>query len=157
MPEPFRITQKNAMKNNRKDRLQLCNRMISGALALLGVASCSTEAPCEYGTPYCTFGLKGKVTEQEGGTVLEGKRVIIKRVNADRGESPDTLLTGKNGTYQWEKRDFMPETEFRIICEDPAGAYEADSVDVKMKAAGGSGWYVGRDDKEVNFTLKKKS
>lgn len=151
------------MKNNRKDRLQLCNRMISGALALLGVASCSTEAPCEYGTPYCTFGLKGKVTEQEGGTVLEGKRIIIKPANAQTAsnhvlrEYPDTLLTGKDGTYRWEKQEFSDETEFRIICEDPAGVYAADSTDVKMKPTGGSGWNVGHDEKEVNFTLKKKS
>ena len=42
------------------------HRLLSGALVLLGFASCSNEDEnleirCEYGTPYAKYEIKGKV------------------------------------------------------------------------------------------------
>lgn len=46
------------------------HRLLSGALVLLGFASCSNEDEnleirCEYGTPYSKFLVKGTVTSDK--------------------------------------------------------------------------------------------
>ena len=69
--------------------------------------------------------------------------------------SSDTVYTKENGEYLYQNT-ITGYQNFRVVCEDLTGAYEADSMDIKMNPTGGSGWYEGKDNKEVNFELKKK-
>lgn len=52
-------------EEKKKQWLQICNGMMSGALVLLGFTSCDENSTgtgrCEYGTPYAKYEIKGKV------------------------------------------------------------------------------------------------
>lgn len=151
------------MKNGKKKWLLLCNRMLSGVLALLGFTSCDGEglgqATCEYGQPYAKYEIKGKVVDAEQ-QAISNVRIIVKQLEQKSNELfpyayPDTVYTKKNGEYIYEKGG-TNYGRFRVVCEDPTGVYEADSTVVEMKPTGGEGWYVGSDSKVENFELKKK-
>lgn len=142
--------------------LKVCNGLLSGALALLGYASCdSSDEPAEeYGTPYAKYEIKGKVTDWDTKAAIEGARVIVKPMQwkSDETFPPqafDTLQTDKDGNYLYQNEMTMID-RFRVVCEDPSGALKADSATIKMDPQGGEGWYQGSDSQEVDFELKKQ-
>lgn len=109
--------------------------------------------------PHADYEIKGSVTD-EAGTQLSGMRIITKTLIGELGDHPylrDTVATDAAGAFVLEKKDETSEGRYRVICEDPAGNYQADSTEVKMTPKGGKGWYQGSDSKEVNFELKKKN
>lgn len=136
--------------------------MLSGGLAILGFSACSSnpedDIVCEYGMPYCSFEIKGKV-KNELQEPVNGARIIIKELDNDHTplyyDRPDTLYT-QDGAYKFLSGAVTNEYKYRVVCEDPSGVYKADSTDVTMEPKGGEGWYTGSDTKEVDFTLKKK-
>ena len=149
------------MKKGEKSWLHLCNRMLSGGLVLLGFSACKNdgEPACEYGQPYCSFELKGKVKDELLQPV-DGARIIVKELGED-GKSiayshPDTLYTTNDGDYDFVNKQAYGNNKYRIVCEDPSDTYKSDSTDVKIEPKGGKGWYDGNDTKEINFELKKK-
>ena len=77
------------------------HRLLSGALVLLGFASCSNEDEnleirCEYGTPYSKFLVKGTVTSDKD-EPLKNIQVII-RQDWNNGVFPaDTIYTDEKG------------------------------------------------------------
>lgn len=142
--------------------LKVCNGLLSGALALLGYASCdSSDEPAEeYGTPYAKYEIKGKVTDRDTKAAIEGARVIVKPMQwkSDETFPPqafDTLQTDKDGNYLYQNEMTVID-RFRVVCEDPLGALKADSATIKMDPQGGKGWYQGSDSQEVDFELKKQ-
>lgn len=142
--------------------LKVCNGLLSGALALLGYASCdSSDEPAEeYGTPYAKYEIKGKVTDRDTKAAIEGARIIVKPMQwkSDETFPPqafDTLQTDKDGNYLYQNEMTMID-RFRVVCEDPSGALKADSATIKMDPQGGEGWYQGSDSQEVDFELKKQ-
>ena len=142
--------------------LKVCNGLLSGALALLGYASCdSSDEPAEeYGTPYAKYEIKGKVTDRDTKAAIDGARVIVKPMQwkSDETFPPqafDTLQTDKDGNYLYQNEMTMID-RFRVVCEDPSGALKADSATIKMDPQGGEGWYQGSDSQEVDFELKKQ-
>lgn len=142
--------------------LKVCNGLLSGALALLGYASCdSSDEPAEeYGTPYAKYEIKGKVTDRDTKAAIEGARIIVKPMQwkSDETFPPqafDTLQTDKDGNYLYQNEMTMID-RFRVVCEDPLGALKADSATIKMDPQGGKGWYQGSDSQEVDFELKKQ-
>ncbi|MCD8094241.1 MAG: radical SAM-associated putative lipoprotein [Bacteroides sp.] len=150
------------MKKGRRNLLILGNKVLSGALALLGFASCSSggEAPDEYGSPYAKYEIKGKVVDTEQEAVPDA-RILMRRTMVIGGDaigftsSADTVYTGKDGTYLY-KTNGGGTDRFRVVCEDPSGVYKADSTDVTPVLTGGHGWYEGGSKEEVNFMLEKK-
>ena len=142
----------------------MCNGMMSGALVLLGFTSCDENSTgtgrCEYGTPYAKYEIKGKVMGEDR-QVVSDARILVKNMapptdnSRTRVVSSDTVYTKENGEYLYQNT-ITGYQNFRVVCEDLTGAYEADSMDIKMNPTGGSGWYEGKDNKEVNFELKKK-
>jgi len=147
------------MGKEKKKWLAFSNRLLSGALVLLGFASCEGgDTPCEYGTPHADYEIKGKVQNEEG-QPMKGMRVIVTENPSPTGETYpgqcDTLYTGDAGEYLFEE-DYAVTNKYRVVCEDPNGVYKADSVDVNMKPEHGKGWYMGSDSKEIDFELKKK-
>ncbi|WP_025068552.1 radical SAM-associated putative lipoprotein [Bacteroides gallinarum] len=150
------------MKKGKKQWLRVCNGMMSGALVLLGFTSCDENGTgtgrCEYGTPYAKYEIKGKVTGEYGQTVSDARILVKNMAPGDshaRAISSDTVYTKENGEYLYQNT-ITGYQDFRVICEDLTGTYKADSMNVKMNPTGGSGWYEGKDNKEVNFELKKK-
>ena len=77
------------------------HRLLSGALVLLGFASCSNEDEnweirCEYGTPYSKFLVKGTVTSDKD-EPLKNIQVIV-RQDWNNGVFPaDTIYTDEKG------------------------------------------------------------
>ncbi len=145
--------------------LKACNGLLSGALALLGYTSCDSlgiggETPLEYGTPYAKYEIKGKVTDRDTKTAIEGARIIVKPMQwkSDETFPPqafDTLQTDKDGNYLYQNEMTMTD-RYRVVCEDPSGTLKADSAIVEMDPQGGEGWYQGSDSQEVNFELEKR-
>lgn len=149
------------MGKEKKKWLAFSNRLLSGALVLLGFASCEGgDTPCEYGTPHADYEIKGKVQNEEG-QPMKGMRVIVAE-NPPATSSyytgrKDTLYTEGTGEYTFKDEFAWPIMGYRVVCEDPSGVYKADSVDVEMKPAQHKdGWYYGSDSKKVDFELKKK-
>ena len=71
------------------------HRLLSGALVLLGFASCSNEDEnweirCEYGTPYSKFLVKGTVTSDKD-EPLKNIQVIVRQDWNNGVESIATL------------------------------------------------------------------
>lgn len=149
------------MNKKRKLLLITCNQVLSGALALLGFASCAEgEVPCEYGTPHAKYEIKGKVCDEKE-QPMEGMRLIVKGNPSGTGSDytgrKDTVYTENIGEYTFKDDYAWPGTKYRVVCEDPTGVYKADSVDVEMEPGHrSSGWYHGSDSKKVDFELKKK-
>lgn len=151
------------MKNGKKEWLLLCNRMLSGVLALLGFTSCDGlglgQATCEYGQPYAKYEIKGKVVDTEQQSISNA-RIIVKPLERNSDNlfpyaHHDTVYTQKNGEYLYENHG-TSYGRFRVVCDDPSGTYKPDSTVVEMKPTGGKGWYEGSDSKVENFELKKK-
>ncbi len=140
--------------------LKVFNGLLSSVLALLGY-SCNVlgETPDEYGTPYARYEVKGKVTDKENQSAVEGARVIVKPLSYETGiASPynnDTVYTDNDGNYLYQKEGSGLE-RLRVVCEDPSDTYKADSTQVSMNPKGGDGWYQGSDSQIVDFELDKK-
>lgn len=66
--------------------LKVCNGLLSGTLALLGYTSCDSlgDEPVEYGSPYAKYEIKGKVTDRDTKTAIEGARIIVNLCNGSR-------------------------------------------------------------------------
>lgn len=62
------------MKKGKKRWLQICNRLMSGTLVLLGFTSCDNvmngDEPCMYGQPHADYEIKGKVLNVEENSLL---------------------------------------------------------------------------------------
>ena len=149
------------MKGNREQWLRISNRLLSGAMALLGFSACGSNGDysLEYGMPHADYEIKGSVTD-EADNELPGMRIITKTLIGEREDDPyfrDTVATNAAGAFVLEKKNETSEGRYRVVCEDPAGGYQADSTDIQMKPKDGKGWYQGSDSKEVNFELKKKN
>lgn len=87
---------------NTKKRLTVC-RLLSGALALLGFASCSEEfggeeIRYEYGSPYSKYIVKGTVTS-DADKPLKGIQVIVRRAWNNHPMDADTVYTDERGTF----------------------------------------------------------
>lgn len=149
------------MRGNREQWLRISNRLLSGAMALLGFSACGSngENPVEYGQPHADYEIKGSVTD-EAGNELADMRIITKTLLGEVPDNPylrDTVTTNAAGAFLLEKKNETSEGRYRVVCEDPAGVYKADSTDIQMKPKGGKGWYQGSDSKEVEFQLKKRN
>lgn len=151
------------MKKGKKQWLQICNRVMSGTLVLLGFTACNNasggDEPCMYGQPHADYEIKGKVQNQDEQPVTDAQ-IIVKELDTQNRPwrmHPDTVYVGKAGDYVYQNGG-TNYGRFRVVCEDPSGVYESDSTDVEMHPTGGdNNWYIGHDSQEVNFNLKKKA
>lgn len=135
--------------------------VISSILAMLGFSSCSDVEADMYGTPHADFKVSGLVTDDED-TPIDKARVIIRPYGHMDGQyfldeyQCDTLTTDIAGKYKGQITNIFPSDKIVIVCEDPQGGYQTDSVEVKPKyEKGGKKWFVGVATAEANFKLKK--
>ena len=100
------------------------NKLIWMLLALLGFsAGCEDEMTAEYGCPFATYSVKGKVTD-EAGAPIPGIRVSLDR-------EYDYKYTDSDGRFAFVNHNtsFVPET------------LRAEDVDGPENGSGG--WYGG--------------
>ncbi len=140
--------------------------MISAIIAMLGFSSCSEsdepfeDIPLMYGTPHAEFKFSGLVTD-ENGKPIDKARVIVRPYGYGDGHyilhqnAVDTVSTDVAGKYKGELSCF-PSQKIVLVCEDPRGAYQTDSVEVRPKYENGDhNWDFGVAKAEANFKLKK--
>lgn len=136
------------------------------ALVGLGTPGCFVEM---YGSPYATWSVKGKVTDNEG-KPIPGLQVVLGNryensadVIYDENYRPlDTLETGQDGTYQLESNGF-PINLLQVDVHDidgpeNGGEFEDASLVIRdINYEGGKGWNSGHADIKVpDIRLKKK-
>ena len=135
------------------------NALLAFLLGLLGFSSC--EVRCDYGVPSGDLTFEGKVTNEEQET-LEGIQVV--RCGGWQDDIPqmyweeyaDTLYTNSSGEFYRELKGDFPLKCQKITVTDPSGTYESKDTIVTVQYKGGHGWYEGRANLKLNFTLKKK-
>ncbi len=155
------------------------NWALAGLLSLLGF-SCSKEnggeMPLEYGSPYATFSVSGKVMD-ESGKVLSGICVIVPDVvhvtaskasfvpsqPSHRVPVRDTTYTSSKGTFEYTYNGFPTDTvlvnmQFEDVSRHPVyEKQERTAVFVSSEAKNGKGWDRGQIKKEVRVTLRKNN
>ena len=145
----------------RNKLLLTANGLLSLLLSLLGFSGCSSEGPDMYGEPYATFQINGKVTDAQG-KPLEQKWIMVRNLNyGEEGayRMSDTLLTNREGSYLWNRRISNLSGKLRVVCQDPANQFKADSteVEIKLTEKGEGSWNMGSGSQTINFELQKKN
>ena len=128
---------------------------LTGCLKKYGVP----EPPiiAEYGCPYATLEIKGKVTD-EVAKPLENIRVVTHSRYTDEGME---TYTDENGNYRFDRAQSFPIDSVDIIATDTAGVYASDSVRTEViydrtGVAGNDYWNEGDGSVYHDFQLKKK-
>lgn len=132
-------------------------RLLSGALVLLGFASCSNDGDegeiiCEYGTPYAKFQVKGKVTD-EAGKALKNIQVVVREGWNNVPWDADTVYTDAKGEFQSNELSGVSIDKQQVYFHDVdgdenGGTFKSDSIkliDLEKKTVekGSGGWYQG--------------
>lgn len=104
----------------------------------------SQTTVCEYGVPYATFVVKGKVVDSEGDPINE----IL--VYAEDEPEPQKVRTNENGYFYLTQEHWFPEDKVDIRFEDcdgdaNGGNFGKRTVEVELKQVekGNDGWYAG--------------
>lgn len=149
--------------------LSISNKILAGLLTLLGLSTTSCGSECEYGSPYATYDIKGKVVNEKG-TAIPDMQVIIPAPDTDNEEDlfvyRDTLLTNSTGEFnkRLEVGSFGEDITFKIATQDidgeaNGGLFEDTVTEVAFKKEdlkGGDGnWYAGNAKKDVTITMKR--
>ena len=149
--------------------LSTSNKILAGLLTLLGLSTTSCGSECEYGSPYATYDIKGKVVNEKG-TAIPDMQVIIPAPDTDNEEDlfvyRDTLLTNSTGEFnkRLEVGSFGEDITFKIATQDidgeaNGGLFEDTVTEVAFKKEdlkGGDGnWYSGNAKKDVTITMKR--
>lgn len=150
---------------------RLITRILSGALVMLGFTACDDDSeypPCEYGTPWAAYRVKGNVTDANGNP-LENIRVILRRGRNDNPVASvnDTVNTDKEGNYVFEHQDFPGTDMQKVIFDDidgeaGGGKFKSDSTSLDdmqpvQIEKGDNKWYNGKFEYTANKQLEKES
>ena len=118
------------------------NKLIWMLLALLGFsAGCEDEMTAEYGCPFATYSVKGKVTDKAGAPI-PGIRVSLDR-------EYDYKYTDSDGRFAFVNHNtsFVPETLRAEDVDGPEnGSYRSAEIQVtfiRNPAVLSGGWYGG--------------
>jgi len=153
------------MKKLYRPLLKGTNWALAGILSLMGLGiSCDSiigVGTDEYGVPHADFKVKGKVTDAEGKPV-QGIMVHA-QTTPDEYNYVDTTYTDANGNYE-VRAEVLGIKQVDVYAEDIDGelngSFQPDSARIlseDINLTGGSSWLIGRDEKEINFTLKHKT
>lgn len=140
-------------------------RLLSGALVLLGFASCDDSKEM-YGSPTVKFQVKGKVTS-DAGTPLEGIQVLVrKNWDNDPLGGSDTIYTDAKGEFASPEVTVGGLNAQKAYFNDVdgnvnGGTFKSDSIalkemDKKQLEKGGE-WYAGKFELTTTVKLKKRT
>ncbi|MCD8165970.1 MAG: radical SAM-associated putative lipoprotein, partial [Bacteroides sp.] len=91
----------------------------------LGFAACADgeeeeERWLEYGTPYATHEIKGKVVDAENESKpVVGIQVVVRGLE-DSNQRPDTLFTDRSGEFTTLQPGFKLYEKYRVYYEEVA-------------------------------------
>ncbi len=149
----------------KKKVLSVSNWLFATVIGSLGFTSCNKlpweEPRVMYGTPYATYGIKGKVVNNLNQPV-PAIQVIADSNNGWGSVSKVTLTTDAKGEFEKTYGFVQPldtdiTLQFSDIDGDANGLYKPTSKIVSFKKselAGAKGWNLGSVQKEVNVTLE---
>ncbi len=144
------------MRKLKKLLISRYNRIIAILLSLLGFTTACEDkySPAEYGTPFATFIVNGNVKDETTNDNISNIRVVL---------NTDTTFTDESGNFQLTYDDFPEDKTYIVEFKDTDGSEngEYDPLDstiefVDPEYSGGSGWYSGETEQELNVTLKSK-
>lgn len=146
------------------------NWALAGLLSILGF-SCSESDPNndtteEYGTPYATFEIKGKVQNKEGKEIPDIQiQIAAGRTNNSGGRYdtiPDLVKTDFKGEFN-TNFSHAPVNNLKIIVTDTDkeanGSYLNKTEEINLESddfVDGDKWYKGTAKKEITITLEEK-
>lgn len=139
--------------------------ILGSIIALLGFSSCEGNGEEMYGSPYCEFELKGKVTT-ESGTAVENSTITVKagiKVENDKFEYvpyDQSAKTNGKGEYLFSTMSPVYMEKVRVVCMPPdTNILRADSTEINIvytKDNNKNGWCVGTYSGTADFKLKSK-
>lgn len=167
---------------NKKKRWRV-ESFLSGALAMLGFAGCSSENEdilCAYGSPSVDYRVVGTVTNEQG-EPLKDIQVVIDNPIAygyydDNGNfiteeststaNPDTVYTDKDGRFSSHWTNAFDDSDLVVDIQDTDGEdnggefqskhFTQDEFDKKQLEKGNT-WYKGKYEYSKTIQLKQKS
>ena len=147
------------------------NSLIAILLSVLGFSSCNNSNKeesilVEYGSPYATLEVSGKVTNEETNP-LENIQVTVKHRERPGDEVPEVIytlpsvLTNVDGDYIVAETHVHLFDPIDIIVTDPSDVYLPDSVRIKVdydksEVPADNHWDLGVGVVYQDFQLKKK-
>lgn len=166
---------------NKKNRWKVSS-LLSGALALLGFAGCSSDEPepSLYGSPSVDYRVVGIVTDEDG-KPLKDIQVVVENPYAwtyfdDEGKpiktkyeageiAPDTLYTNEDGKFESHWTQAFSDSKMVVGFEDIDGEanggefqlkrFTRNELDSKQLKKGDS-WYAGKFEYSKSFKMKRK-
>lgn len=149
--------------------LAATNKLLAGLLTLMGFSMTSCNTDVEYGSPYATYEIKGKVVDEAGTAIPDIQVVIAESVDEEYAlyAYRDTLKSNDKGTFDANigLTSFGENTTFEIKTEDidgelNGGQFEEKTTEIAFKREdlkGADGhWFYGKATKEVTIVLKNK-
>jgi|WetSurMetagenome_2_1015567.scaffolds.fasta_scaffold714092_1 putative lipoprotein (rSAM/lipoprotein system) len=148
------------MKKVRNLLLRTFNRILGFLLLMLGFTVACNEVACEYGTPvaeygapFATFIVQGKVVNTFTEQAIPSIRVVMMF---------DTSFTDQNGNYQAECRTYPNTDSFPIEFADVDGTQNGlcETLDTLAiftdpQFTGGDGdWDIGETEKELQIRMR---
>lgn len=138
----------------------LYSGVLSLLVMLLGFGGCSDEKSnwVEYGTPYATFKIKGKVVSEETRAPVKGIQVKVKGVVYPlKGEVADVYTDDKGEFIASGSTIGAQEIDLDIIFSDvdgeENGSFSGRTVDLKISEEDYKNkegrWHVGDAEKEM--------
>jgi putative lipoprotein (rSAM/lipoprotein system) len=163
---------RSAKEENKRSAVKL-TKIITGLLALLGFAGCGDDGDdgggggdgrMEYGTPYASFDIKGKVTD-EAGDPVEDIKVVIRDANiSDPEYSLAVGITDARGYYSigggWFGDDTLTVSVEDIDGDKNGGEFASETVELEIEEedyVGGDDWDRGKVTKTADFELELKT
>ena len=150
---------------NTKKRMTV-RRLLSGALVLLGLASCSNENEeeirYEYGSPYAKFQVKGTVTSDTD-EPLKGIQVVVRKKWDNNPMSADTVYTDEKGEFKTDELGTgsigYQKVYFNDIDgEENGGSFKSDSIALekmeKKQLEERDHWYIGKFEFSTKAPIK---
>jgi putative lipoprotein (rSAM/lipoprotein system) len=150
------------MKKHKLQLLSHVNKCLALILSVLGFATACEPAadeygtpPVEYGSPFATFIVKGKVSSSITQKGIKNIQVIMEN---------DTAYSDSSGNYSVqmeglpESRDFL--VKYNDIDSVSNGLYQKKDTLIEFKnpefTGSTGGWNQGSTEKEVNLNLDPK-
>ena len=126
-----------------------------GLYAAFGVdVNLYEEMVCEYGTPYATFEVKGKVVNSDG-EPINGIAVYADEMYGQE----ETVYTEADGSFSLKQEWWFPNTHVDLVFEDQDGEDNGGDFGKKeesvalVKTQDGEGWYEGVFSSEEDITV----
>ncbi len=151
------------MKPLKTKLLAKSNAIIVAVIGFLGITSCKFTDPKppapEYGSPYATFELNGKVTSSATNEPIGNIRIVLEEYRKD------TFYTKTDGTYQrdykvFESGDYTFNVKYEDIDNTANGEFQSLDTVIQVKSTDfkddSGDWNGGTATKEINVSLKPK-